>query len=99
MNKTQHQTVSFIAIVCFVLMLVNIALAYTNGQARAEVNQRAQFVQQSIQLEGLYKEIARALAELGARNNDADVKALLQRHGITYNVNPPAAPAAATPRK
>jgi hypothetical protein len=99
MNTTQHKTVTFIAIICFALMLVNVALAYTNAAARNEVAQRAQFVQQSIQLEGLYKEIARALAELGARNNDADVKALLQRHGITYNVNPPAAPAQPAPRK
>jgi len=52
-----------------------------------------------VQLEGLYREIIRALAELGARNNDQDVRALLQRHGISYTVNAPAAaePAAAAP--
>jgi hypothetical protein len=99
MSKNQYWTTTLIAAVCFVLMLVNIALGYTNAAARAEVAQRQQFVQQSIQLEGLYKEIVRSLAELGARNNDADVKALLQRHGITYNVNPPAAPASAGAKK
>jgi hypothetical protein len=58
---------------------------------------RQQYVQQSVQLEGLYREIIRALAELGARNNDQDVRAMLQRHGISYTVNPPAAAGAAGP--
>lgn len=40
-------------------------------------------------------EAVRALAELGARHNDEAVRSLLQRHGITYTVTPPAAPAAA----
>jgi D-alanine-D-alanine ligase-like ATP-grasp enzyme len=54
-------------------------------------------VQQSLQLEGLYREIVRALAELGARNNDEQVRGLLQQHGISYTVNPPAAAAPAAP--
>ncbi len=37
------------------------------------------------------------LAELGARNNDEDVRAMLQRHGISYSVNTPAPTAAPTP--
>lgn len=41
-------------------------------------------------METLYREIVRALAELAARNNDADVRAMLGRHGITYTVNAPA---------
>ena len=75
-------------------MLANIGMGLNNGAARTEVNQRQQFVQQSVQLEGLYKEIVRSLAEMGARNNDGDVKSMLQKHGITYNVNPPATSAA-----
>ena len=80
-------------------MLINISLGTVNGNARSDVTQRQQFVQQSVQLEGLYKEIVRSLAELGARNNDGDVKALLQKHGITYNVTPPAAAAPVVPAR
>ena len=94
MSNTRYWILTLIAAASFVAMLVNIALGVTNGNARTDVNQRQQFVQQSVQLEGLYKDIVRSLAELGARNNDGDVKALLQKHGITYNVNPPAAPPA-----
>lgn len=103
MSLTRYWILTLIAAASFMAMLVNIAFGVANGNARTDVNQRQQFVQQSVQLEGLYKDIVRSLAELGARNNDGDVKALLQKHGITYNVNPPAAtapaPAAAPARK
>ena len=87
MTKGQYWVVTLIAGACFVAMLASVTLGYNNAKARAEVNQRQQFVQQSVQLEGLYKEIVRALAELGARNNDGDVKAMLQKNGITYTAN------------
>jgi hypothetical protein len=100
LSKTRYWILTLIAAAGFLVMLVSIALGVTNNNSRADINQRQQFVQQSVQLEGLYKEIVRALAELGARNNDGDVKALLQKHGITYNVNPPApAPVAPPVRK
>ena len=88
-----------IAGACFVTMVINISLGVVIGGARGEVSQRQQFVQQSVQLEGHYKEIVRSLAELGARNNDGDVKALLQKHGIAYNFTPPAATAAVAPAR
>ena len=102
MGKIQYYTVTLIAGACFVAMLASITLGYNNAKARAEVNQRQQFVQQSVQLEGLYKEIVRALAEMGARNNDGDVKAMLQKNGITYTPNVAASattPAPAPARK
>ena len=94
MTRTQYRVVTAIAAACFLAMLANIGLGLANGAARIDVDQRQQFVQQSIQLESLYKEIVRSLAEMGARNNDGDVKAMLQKHGITYNVTPPATPVA-----
>ncbi len=93
MSRLQYWIAVVVSAACFAAMAANIALGLGNASARADVTQRQQYVQQSVQLEGLYKEIIRALAELGARNNDADVKALLLRHGITFNVN--AAPTAA----
>ncbi|WP_088281908.1 hypothetical protein [Ideonella sp. A 288] len=100
MTRLQYWTVTTVAAACFLAMLANLALGLANQSARADVGQRQQYVQQSVQLEGLYREIIRALAELAARNNDGDVKAMLQRHGITFNVNPAAAaPAPAAARK
>ena len=94
MRKVQYWVVTAIAAASLAAMLASVTLGYGNAASRTEVNQRQQFVQQSVQLEGLYREIVRALAELASRNNDSDVKAMLQKHGITYTANAPASGAA-----
>ena len=91
MTRTQYWIATALGLVSLVLLAVNITLLRGNRAAQQEIAARQQFVQQSVQLEGLYREIVRALAELAARNNDADVRTLLAKHGITYTVNPPAA--------
>ena len=101
MNRLQYWAVTAVAATVLLLAVVNVSLAALNRGQQGEVGVRQQYVQQSVQLEGLYREIVRALAELGARNNDLDARALLQRHGISYTVNPPAAaaPAATAPAR
>ena len=94
MNKLQFWAVTGLAGTCLALAAANTALSSMNRGLQGDIGVRQQFVQQSVQLEGLYREIIRALAELGARNNDQAVQALLKRHGITYTVNPPAGGAA-----
>ena len=99
MNVTRYWIANTLGAGCLLLLAGNVALSYNNKSLQADVTLRQQYVQQSVQLEGLYREIIRSLAELGARNNDADVKTMLQKHGISYTVNPaPPAPTAA-PRK
>lgn len=93
MSRVQYWIATALGGLCLLLALANVTLASMNRGLQGDIAQRQQYVQQSVQLEGLYREIIRALAELGARNNDQDVRALLQRHGITYTVNAPAAPA------
>ena len=96
MNRLQFSLVTTLGALCLLLAGTNVTLSSLNRGTQGDIGLRQQYVQQSVQLEGLYKEIIRALAELGARNNDQDVRALLQRHGISYTVTPPAqAPAAA----
>ena len=92
MNRLQFSMATVLGALCLLLAGVNVTLSSLNRGLQGDIGLRQQYVQQSVQLEGLYKEIIRALAELGARNNDQDVRALLQRHGITYTVNPPATP-------
>ncbi len=101
MTRLQYWIVTSLAALCLAIMVLNVTLSTLNRSRQAEVAQRQQYVQQSVQLEGLYREIVRALAELAARNNDDDVRVLLQRHGISYTVNPAAAPAPtqSAPRK
>ncbi|MFO1198010.1 MAG: hypothetical protein U1E86_13685 [Burkholderiaceae bacterium] len=73
--------------VAVILAITNAALFSNNRLQQAEINGRAQFIQQSVQLEGLYNEMVRALAELSARSNDEQLKSLLQGVGITFSVN------------
>ena len=97
MTRTQFWIATVLGLVSLALLALNFTLLHGNRAVQREVASRQQFVQQSVQLEGLYREIVRALAELAARNNDEAVRAMLARHGITYTVNPPAQAPAAVP--
>jgi len=80
-----------------VLALTNMILFGQNRQAQAEISSRAQFIQQSAQLEPLYREIVKALADLSVRNQDSQLRDLLAKQGITVSANPPPAATAPTP--
>ena len=92
MNRLQFSLATALGALCLLMAGTNVTLSSLNRGLQGDIATRQQYVQQSVQLEGLYREIIRALAELGARNNDQDVRALLQRHGISYTMNPPDAP-------
>lgn len=99
MSKLQFWIVTAVAALGLVTTAANIALLTHNRGVQAEVSQRQQFVQQSLQLETLYREIVRALSELAARQNDDALRAVLQKHGVTApgaaQVPPPAPPVGA----
>jgi hypothetical protein len=97
MNALQHHGLSMLGALALAAAVATVALARYNQSQRLQLAQQQQYLQQSVPLEGLYREIVRALAELSARSGDAPLRALLQQHGIQYTVNPPAAPAAAAP--
>lgn len=95
MNARQYAISMTLGVLALVLSIASVVLAQYNQGARTQLAQQQQYLQQSAQLEGLYREMVRALAELSARSGDTSLRALLQRHGIQYSVNPGAAPAAA----
>ncbi len=77
------------------LVVVNVVLSRGNARLQQEVNERQAYIQQSLQLEGLYRDMVKALAELAVQNKDERLRALLAAQGITLTVNePPPAPAA-----
>lgn len=90
MSRVQFGLLTALSLLFAALVAGVLVLASMNRGLQVEVASRQQFVQQSVQLEGLYREIVRALAELGARNNDSQVRDMLGRHGITYTANAPA---------
>ena len=99
MNRIQFGLLTLLSVAIAATVATTLVMASGNRTLQGEVNARQQYVQQSVQLEALYREIVRALAELGARNNDAQVRDMLQRHGITYTLNNNATPAANAPAK
>ena len=89
-----------VALVAALLAVTNVVLFDGNRARQANVTERAQFVQQSVQLEVLYREIVKALADLSVRQQDPALTNLLASRGITVTATPaPAAAPAAETRK
>lgn len=86
-----------LAVVSAVLIGLNMYRFSDNRKLQAEVNQRAQFIQQTVPMEALSRDIALALAQLGVRSQDDQIRALLSSLGISVTITPPAPSAAGTP--
>jgi predicted Holliday junction resolvase-like endonuclease len=77
-----------LAVLILILVVVNILLSLGNQSLRVEVSQRQQFITQSIQLEGLHREIVTTLASIAMKTNDGQLKNLLASQGISLGANP-----------
>ena len=77
------------------LVIVNAVMFEMNRTLQADVSSRAQYIQQTVQLEALNREIVTAIANLVTRNNDDALRTVLSQHGITIN---PAGPAVTAPQ-
>ncbi len=82
------------AAVFLVMVIASVTIARSSRALQAEINERQQFIATTTQLEVLNRELIRALAELAARSGDEQVRSLLNANGITFSVDPKAAPAA-----
>lgn len=86
LKKWEFRFLTAVGVVTLLLVIVNAGLFLGNRSSQIEVNNRQQYVQQSIQLEGLYREIVKALADLSIKNNDKQIKDMLASQGITVSV-------------
>ncbi len=80
-----------LAVVMLIFVLVNILLSLGNQSLRAEVNERQQFLTQSIQLEGLHREIITVLATVALKTKNDQLKSLLASQGINFGEPSPQA--------
>ena len=71
-----------------ILFVVNVVLVERNRSLQGEINLRQQFIQQSVQLEALNRDLISAIANLSVRNKDEQLKTILTQQGITFNVAP-----------
>jgi hypothetical protein len=79
------------------LVVAYIVLIQDNRSVQAEVNQRQQFINQSIQLGRINDTLIRALAAAVVENNDDKLRELLAQNGITINPTTGAPEKQATP--
>ena len=79
------------------LVVAYIVLIQDNRSVQAEVNQRQQFINQSIQLGRINDTLIRALAAAAVEHNDDQLRELLAQNGITINPTTGAPERQATP--
>ena len=92
--RWQFNTLIVLGALSLLLTAVNATLFTNNRESQAAIAQSQQYVQQSVALEGLYRDIVKALAELGARSNDRGILDILAAQGLNVTLsNVPAAPA------
>ncbi|HEU4345288.1 MAG TPA: hypothetical protein VFU31_27365 [Candidatus Binatia bacterium] len=77
-----------LAAVVLVLVVVNVLLSLGNQTLRVEVNESQQMITQTIQLEGLNREIVTILASIAVKANDQQLMSLLASHGISFEAPP-----------
>lgn len=97
LKRWEFGVLTLLGALALLLVISNGVLFGLNRADQQEINARQQFLQQSVQLEGLYRDIVKALAELAVKNNDAQIIQMLAAQGINVSVNAPNAPAAAQP--
>ena len=86
LKKWEFWFLTAVGAVTLALVIVNAALFLVNRNTQIDINNRQQFIQQSIQLEGLYREIVKALADLSIKSNDRQIRDMLTSQGITVTV-------------
>jgi hypothetical protein len=85
LKKSEFWVLTIIATLAAVFSVANMMLYQINRNAQIDVNGRQQFIQQSLQLQGLYNEMIKALADLAIRNQDADLGNLLGAQGVSIS--------------
>jgi hypothetical protein len=71
-----------LAVVALVLVAANVLLSMGNQSVQMEVNERQQFIAQSIQLEQLNRQVVTVLANMAMKSNDQELKNLLAASGV-----------------
>jgi hypothetical protein len=85
-----------LAALVLLLVLVNILLMAGNQSLQLSVNQRQQYIAETIQLETLNRQVIGVLAEMAVKTNDGQLKELLAGVGLNLSPTPPQAPAPKT---
>lgn len=91
--RWQYHLLLWLGVGALLLAVANAVMFTLNRGAQIELNQRQQYIQQTVPLENLYREIVKTLAEMAVKGNDRQLLGMLTAQGLTITANPPAAPA------
>ena len=89
LKQWEFWTLTTLALLAAILMVVNMLLLTTVRAGQAEVAARQEYIQQTVPLETLYRDIVKALADLSVRRQDEDLRSLLSSQGISVTINGP----------
>lgn len=84
-----------------VLVIVDFFLAQQNRGLQTQVNQRQDFINESVQLNRVNQALIQAMAAAVVNDKDDKLRSVLTENGITVNVRPNkagASPAPVTPK-
>jgi hypothetical protein len=98
--RWQHHLLSALGAAALLMVVVNALLFTLNRDAQAALNQRQQFIQQTVPVEALYRDIVKTLAEVAVKDKDKPLLDMLTAQGLTITAGGPTAPSApATPAR
>ena len=83
-----------LAVLVLLLVIVNILLLAGNQSLQMSVNERQQYIAETIQLEALNRQVIGVLAEMALKTNDGQLKELLAGVGVNLSPTPSQPPAA-----
>jgi len=89
-TKGLHWAMVAVSGAALLLVILNFALNLNVRSIQGEVNQRQQFINQSVQLGRVDEALIRALAQVALKENNEQLHDLLTQNGVT--INPTAAP-------
>jgi predicted Holliday junction resolvase-like endonuclease len=83
-----------LAVLVLLLVIVNILLMAGNQSLQLSVNERQQYIAETIQLEALNRQVIGVLAEMALKTNDGQLKELLAGVGVNLSPSPSQPPVA-----
>ena len=89
LSRRQFNLLTVLGAAALSLVLFNAGLLTLNRDSQIELNKQQQFIQQTVPLENLYRDIVKALAEMGVKGNDRQVMDMLTKQGISVTVQTP----------
>lgn len=99
LTRGQWRTLTTLGALAVGLTVLNTAALARNRVLQTRVATRALLIQQTIPLEQLQQDLARALVDLGMRQKDQQLLDLLAANGITINPDTTGATANAAPNQ